>query len=230
MILYQYEKGYRYNSDSMFLYDFITSFHPKGEVLDVGCGCGILGLLIKRDFPSINLTSIDIQEEHILLAQKNAEINELHVKTILADFTKANFDKQFDLIISNPPFYLQNTKQSEDERLKISRYENYLPFSKLFSQSYKLLNSGGSLIFCYDVNQIDKLMYELHNFKLKVSDICFVHPRADKESNIALIRAKKNSKSSTKIHSPLFVFEGKEYTKRVRDIFTKASTKSVTCN
>ena len=51
MLLYQPESGYCYNSDSMFLYDFVSSFKPKGEVLDVGAGCGIVGLLVARDNP-----------------------------------------------------------------------------------------------------------------------------------------------------------------------------------
>jgi len=49
MLLYQPESGYCYNSDSIFLYDFIDSFKPKGRVLDVGAGCGVLGLLVARD-------------------------------------------------------------------------------------------------------------------------------------------------------------------------------------
>ncbi len=38
LLLYQIPNGYRYNSDSIFLYSFIKRFKPKGKVLDVGCG------------------------------------------------------------------------------------------------------------------------------------------------------------------------------------------------
>ena len=52
MILAQLENGYRYNSDTLVLYDFICSGvgEISGRVLDVGAGCGILGLLLKSDF------------------------------------------------------------------------------------------------------------------------------------------------------------------------------------
>ncbi|MBT0606335.1 methyltransferase, partial [Campylobacter lari] len=46
--LFQYSKGYRYNNDSLLLFDFLSKYNLKGNILDIGCGCGILGLLIKQ--------------------------------------------------------------------------------------------------------------------------------------------------------------------------------------
>ncbi|MDO9208145.1 MAG: methyltransferase, partial [Sulfuricurvum sp.] len=46
MLLYQPDGGYCYNSDSILLYGFIAQFNPKGKLLDVGAGCGIVGLLV----------------------------------------------------------------------------------------------------------------------------------------------------------------------------------------
>ena len=43
MLLYQPQSGYCYNSDSIYLYDFISSFNPRGRMLDVGAGCGVVG-------------------------------------------------------------------------------------------------------------------------------------------------------------------------------------------
>ena len=49
MIIYQLKDGYRYNSDTIMLYNFIFDISPKGNILEVGAGCGVLGLLLKRD-------------------------------------------------------------------------------------------------------------------------------------------------------------------------------------
>ena len=49
MIIYQLKDGYRYNSDTIMLYNFIFDISPKGDILEVGAGCGVLGLLLKRD-------------------------------------------------------------------------------------------------------------------------------------------------------------------------------------
>ena len=66
MLLYQPESGYCYNSDSIFLYDFINSFKPKGKILDVGAGCGIIGLLVARDNKKVALDAVEKQAAFIL--------------------------------------------------------------------------------------------------------------------------------------------------------------------
>ena len=85
LYLFQYENGYRYNSDSLVLYDFISTLYPKGLVLDVGSGSGIVGLLLKRDFPHISLTQIDIQSLHVELTYKSAKYNNLESEVFQAD-------------------------------------------------------------------------------------------------------------------------------------------------
>ena len=66
MILAQLKSGYRYNSDTLVLYDFISSSlkNFSGRILDVGAGCGILGLLLKRDFKNSSLSFLDILQIH----------------------------------------------------------------------------------------------------------------------------------------------------------------------
>jgi tRNA1(Val) A37 N6-methylase TrmN6 len=211
----------------MFLYDFVRLFRPKGDMLDVGCGCGILGLLLKRDFPSVNLSAIDIQEEHIFLAKKNCEENRLNANVIVGDFASYEFDKRFDFIVSNPPFYRKDTKKSADKSLVLSRYADSLPIEILLAKSAELLKTDGSFIFCYDAKQIDVIFSKSAKNRLKICDIRFIHSRADKDSSLVLIRVKKDCNSSIKTHPPIFVFEGESHTKEAKNIFKIADTKSV---
>lgn len=211
----------------MFLYHFSSLFRPRGNLLDVGCGCGILGLLLKRDFPSITLSMIDVQESHICLAKKNVETNRLNANLISGNFADFSFENSFDFIISNPPFYHKNTKKSEDKSLIVSRYADALPLSIFLEKSSNILNHKGILIFCYDAKQSEDIFALSSKFALRVTDVCFVHAKPDKESSLVLVALKKNSKSSLKIHSPFFVFEGNNYTKEAKKIFEKADTRSV---
>mgnify|MGYP003614829363 FL=1 len=60
MVLYQSTNGYCYNSDTHFLYNFIVENlkkykNIKGELLDIGSGSGILGLLVAKNFEKIKL-------------------------------------------------------------------------------------------------------------------------------------------------------------------------------
>jgi tRNA1(Val) A37 N6-methylase TrmN6 len=55
----------------------------------------------------------------------------------------------------------------------------------------------------------------------------FVHPKVSKDATLVLVYARKNSKSLTKILSPLIVFDGKDFTEEVQDIYKVSSTHSI---
>jgi tRNA1Val (adenine37-N6)-methyltransferase len=226
MTFYQYKEGYRYNSDTVFLYNFIIRQNLKGSVLDVGCGCGILGLLIKRDFAKIDLTQIDIQERNITLTQKNAQANHIKTDTIGDDFLVHEFDKKFDFIISNPPFYHSGSLKSEDTSLYLSRHSDALAFDDFVKKSYKLLNHRGSFIFCYDAKQTDMITRGLLGAKFKINELQFVHVDKDKEANLVMIHAKRDSKSLCRVLPPIILYENKELRQEVQNFFIKADTNS----
>lgn len=224
MTLYQPKDGYCYNSDTMFLYDFISKFKPKGSVLEVGGGCGVLGLLLKRDF-DIELTFVEKQEVMCEFIKKNLNANGLEAEIVCGDFLEADFDKRFDFIISNPPFY-QGSLKSENEIKKIARYEEYLPMKDFFKKVNSLLSERGEFMFCYDAKRIDDIILNMPK-PLKVIDIRFMHPRIDKKATLVMIRAKRHAKSMATIHPPLIGFEGEGYSNEAAGIYKKAATQSV---
>ncbi|WP_456480333.1 tRNA1(Val) (adenine(37)-N6)-methyltransferase [Nautilia sp.] len=225
MVLYQPKNGYCYNSDTMFLYDFITRFNIKGDVLEVGGGCGVLGLLIKRDFPAVNLTVIEKQKVMYEFILKNINKNALSAEAVNGDFLKYEFEKRFDFIISNPPFY-QGSLKSENEILKMARYEEYLPMEKFFDKVNRILKERGEFIFCYDAKRIDDIISKMPK-PLKITDIRFMYPKISKKATLVMIRAKRHAKSMINIHPPLIGFEGENYSKEAAEIYKKAATKSV---
>jgi len=224
MILYQPKNGYCYNSDTMFLYNFISNFNLKGDVLEVGGGCGVLGLLIKRDF-DINLTIIEKQKIMSEFIHKNLKENSIIAEVINDDFLEYKFNKRFDFIISNPPFYNGSLK-SDNEIKKIARYEEFLPMENFFKKVNILLKERGEFIFCYDAKRIDDIILKMPK-PLKVIDIRFLHPRITKKATLIMIRAKRHAKSMVSIHPPLIGFEGESYSKEAKEIYKKANTKSI---
>lgn len=226
MIITQPKNGYRYNSDTMFLYDFIREGGARGEVLDTGCGSGVLGLLLKRDFPKISLSLLDILEANVNLAAANAMQNGLEAEFITADFAKFKTEKRFDLIVSNPPFYHDGVKKSENEHLRTARYSENLPLSALVRTANSLLKPRGVFSFCYDAKRLAEILLCLAEFKFTLTRLCFVYPKADGAANLALVEAKKSSKSLAQILPPIFVFEGGVYSKKTAEIFATANTQS----
>ena len=226
MIITQPKNGYRYNSDTMFLYDFIRAGGVRGEVLEVGCGSGVLGLLLKRDFPKISLSLLDILEANVNLAAENASQNGLEAEFITADFAKFKSEKRYDLIVSNPPFYHDGAKKSENEHLHTARYSENLPLNELIGRVNSLLKPRGVFNFCYDAKRLAEVVLCLSEFKFTLTRLCFVYPKTDGAANLVLIEAKKSSKSLTQILPPIFVFEGGVYSKKAAEIFATANTQS----
>jgi tRNA1(Val) A37 N6-methylase TrmN6 len=226
MFIYQPTSGYNYNSDSIFLYSFIASFQPKGRVLDVGCGVGILSLLLSRDF-MLDMSIIDKQKKMLNYAEHNFAINGLCVESYLGDFLSMKSD-MFDLIISNPPFYDSRVTQSQDEHINIARYAHHLPFDRFVKNVKLLLKPRGRFIFCYDAKQIDYLLHLLKVNKINPEVIRFVHSKIDRESKLVMVSARANSKSMTKVMPPLIVFDrDSNYLTEALRAFELADTHSI---
>jgi tRNA1(Val) A37 N6-methylase TrmN6 len=138
LLLYQLKDGYCYNSDTIFLYDFISQFNPKNDILDIGGGCGILGLLIARDF-KVNLHQSEIQENMQFLTNKNSEVNKIKNELYKGSFLEIDFNKNFDFIISNPPFWDFNVIQTKNKEKNIARYNHHLPIEDFFKKVNQIL-------------------------------------------------------------------------------------------
>jgi len=229
MLLYQPESGYCYNSDSILLYDFIDSFNPKGKLLDVGAGCGIIGLLVARDNPKVELEAVEKQEEFVFYANTNARVNNIDYKLYNGNFLELNENSKYDYIISNPPFYHNGANMSKNEMLVNARYNINLPLKDFFKKVSRVLKPKSHFIFCYDASQFGLICAELDRVKLRVVDVVFVHPKIDKGASLVMIHARNGSKSLMKIWPPLISFDGNEFSQRVKKIYKKASTQSIKC-
>ncbi|MFA6143322.1 MAG: methyltransferase [Sulfurimonas sp.] len=229
MLLYQPNNGYCYNSDSILLYGFITQFNPKGKLLDVGVGCGIVGLLVGRDFPTVQLEGAEKQAIYAEFARRNASINGIGYTLHEGNFLKLGGHGTYDWIISNPPFYHEGSARSENEMLHQARYNVHLPIEPFVSKISKLLKSNGEAIVCYDARQFVPLCSGFESRGLRVCNVQFVHSKRDRPSTLVMIHVKKNSKSLANILPPLIMFEEGQYTHAVEAIYEKAKVHSIKC-
>ena len=82
-----------------------VDFAPGMKVLDLGCGCGLVGLLAAKLCGEGNVVMCDVDPLAVDIARKNAERNGVGgVKIALSDGFKALDDTGFDLILTNPPY------------------------------------------------------------------------------------------------------------------------------
>ncbi len=229
MLLYQPQDGYCYNSDSIFLYDFINSFKPSKKVLDVGAGCGIVGLLVARDNKKVELEAVEKQDVFVEYATINARVNKIEYKIHKKDFLELDEDVKYDYIISNPPFYHDGVTKSQNEMLLNARYNINLPLDKFFKKVSRLLNPRSHFIFCYDASQFGLICSELEKVKMRVEDVQFVHPKEDKVASLVMIHARNGSKSLMKIWPPFISFVADEFSQKAKYVYEKARTQSIKC-
>ena len=232
LVLYQPKNGYCYNSDTHFLYNFIGENlkkfkNIKGELLDIGSGSGILGLLIARDYERLHLNQCEVQKEFQQLSQTNATTNKIEATIYKGDFVEIAFDKVFDICISNPPFYSSSVIKSENENLKIARYNDAMPLEKFVQKCALILNQNGKLFFCYDVKQLNDIILFLNKYRFNIEAMQFIHPKIDKDATLVMIYARKNSKSLMVINPALIVFENENFTPYVQGIYEKTKTHSI---
>lgn len=77
---------------------------PEGNILDLGCGYGVIGVTLAKTFTNRLVEMVDVNERAISLSKDNAELNELgNLKIYQSDVFSAIENKKFAGIISNPP-------------------------------------------------------------------------------------------------------------------------------
>ena len=83
------------------LLEAISSEEIKGDILDLGCGYGAIGIYLKKNYP-VMVDMIDVNKRSLKLDLKNAEINKVDVH-IFESNCYQNIQKKYDFIITNPP-------------------------------------------------------------------------------------------------------------------------------
>lgn len=76
---------------------------PAGNVLDLGCGYGPIGLFLAKNNPDRNFTMVDVNNLALSLAKRNAEQNQIENVLIFASNVYENVEGKFAAIITNPP-------------------------------------------------------------------------------------------------------------------------------
>ena len=103
------------------------------DVLDLGCGAGVLGVALARRAPNARLTLVDADREAVRCAARTLQATgHASYRVLASDVTSAVADERFDLVVSNPPFH--DGKQVD---LALSR--------RFVEEAFAVLRRGGRL-------------------------------------------------------------------------------------
>lgn len=110
MIDYLQPEFYRFNEDSLKLVRFVTRELKTAEkILDLGAGCGIIGIELANHFQASELHMLELQEgfrESLSVNLKNKLNQKTHHQLYMSSFSNWDPEIEYDLIVSNPPYYL----------------------------------------------------------------------------------------------------------------------------
>ncbi|MGN0802171.1 MAG: class I SAM-dependent methyltransferase [Candidatus Faecivicinus sp.] len=82
-----------------------VELRPGMRVMDLGCGCGVVGIAAAKKCGAENVVMSDADEGAVEAARENAALNGVEgVKIVLSDGFEAVDESGFDLILSNPPY------------------------------------------------------------------------------------------------------------------------------
>ena len=113
-------------------------FTEPVEIIDLGCGSGVIGLSLKNNLSTKSVDLVDISDEALKIAKENADNLGLNVNFIHSDMWK-NINNKYDIIISNPPYIKTNEEIEEivkdnEPRLALYAGEDGLDcYKKIFS-------------------------------------------------------------------------------------------------
>lgn len=116
------------------------------SVLDIGAGTGILSLMLAQRSNAEQIDAIEIDEEAYEQCVENFENSPWSDRLFcfhagLDEFVEEPED-EYDLIISNPPFYSEDYKSSDSQR-DLARFQDALPFEDLIEAADLLLSENG---------------------------------------------------------------------------------------
>ena len=142
------------------------------SVLDMCTGCGAIGISIAKYIPKTDIYVSDISKSALQIAKKNALKNGVeNIHFILSDQFKSIYKKDFDIIVSNPPYIETDmikdlpTEVKNEPHLALDGGNDGLDFYRTLSnQSISYLKSNGYLCLEIGYQQKEEVSKLLKNY------------------------------------------------------------------
>ena len=204
--------GESVTADSLALAAFAGAV-PATSAVDLGCGSGLLLLLLAAERPSLGLTGVELRPAAAEACQENLRRNGLSGRVVCADLREADLLRESaELVISNPPYFPRGRGAvSPDPDRALMRTES-ASLPELCAAAAALLRPGGSFCLVHRFERKDEVLAALRGAGLTPAELRFVCSRAGAAPRIFLCRGQKGYAGPLREEEPLCQFgpDGRE--------------------
>ena len=147
--LFQPQRGYRFNLDSVVLGAVALGYLGQGPVVDAGAGCGVVGLYLAAH-GATQVLLVERQAQMARLAWRNVAHNRLQDRAAVlhADFRSMPLrDHSVALMVSNPPYLAPGGgRHSPRPQRALSIHSVHGGMPEVLSEAHRVLSPGGHLV------------------------------------------------------------------------------------
>jgi tRNA1Val (adenine37-N6)-methyltransferase len=224
LFIVQSPTGVKASVDGILLARFAGPL-PGWKVADLGCGNGLVGLVIAHDNPQCSVLGIEIQKELVHQASEGAGLSGLsNVDFLCADMKTPSWKQTpgiYDLVVANPPYYkLGSGRLSPDPARAGARHEIFGTVVDFARAASSLLKDGGRSTWIYLPERMDDLVDAVKEYGMEPTRVRKVHSRRDDPPAFILMEAINGSTATDIIEEPPLILyregEGRDYTDEAR--------------
>ncbi|MFV0365476.1 MAG: tRNA1(Val) (adenine(37)-N6)-methyltransferase [Mangrovibacterium sp.] len=153
----------------------------SSSCLDLGTSTGLLALMMAQRNAQAKITAIEIDAESCTDAQLNFEQSAFahRLKLVQTDFLQWNSEETYAHIVSNPPFFIENTIAAGESRSK-ARQAQHFPLQAWLPKAKELLAKGGKISFIYPSKEKSLIMRTASAVGLHLHRECWIKSNPDK--------------------------------------------------
>ena len=223
--LIQKKNAFRFGMDTVLLADF-ADVRPTDVAADLGCGNGILPLLLIGRGKSSRIYAFDLMREAAELAERNAALNGLEDRMTVVHADAADAAAHIgkcsvDAVVCNPPYGHPDASLASGNKQKAAaRTQEEDTLHRFFKGAYEILKGKGKLSLVYPASQMLHVMKALQAHHLEPKRFRMVYPRADRAANLVLIEAMKDAKPMLHPQPPLVIYrENGDLTDELKSVY-----------
>jgi tRNA1Val (adenine37-N6)-methyltransferase len=170
------------------------------SLLDIGCGTGLLSLMIAQKNPDLKIDAIEIDEDAGLQAIENINNSRWkdQISVVNSDVRVFSFSKKYDCIISNPPFY-ENELQSPDNKRNLAHHGQELQLQQLLAIINKRLNPAGRFYLLLPYKRYEEIRELSQKQGLAIGELIFIRQSTGHDHFRIILSGKQRSMNSGEI-------------------------------